>query len=344
MDKRITIYDIAQRLGISTTTVYRALNEKPKVSMDTRKAVLDAAKEMGFKPNTLARSLASKKIKLAVIAFTNFPEFHNSFLRGASDAHSELEDYNIHVKYFSYEEGDSNSPEGDAYLKKLLENIAKSDFDGLLICAKEIETFRLLKEESVCVATATNDISRELRKFCIRYNGRVAGKMAAELLWMNMDRSKKVAIASGLRGEGIHAETEKGFFEQIKSTPLDIAEVYYNLDDVQHAYVATNELLDNNPDIGGIYVNSFNSSGVLKSIVEHGLGGKITVVTSDIFNELRNYIEQGVVIASIFQDQYTQGKIGLRILYQSIAENIDVDDTMLINPQIILRSNMELYK
>jgi LacI family transcriptional regulator len=344
MEKRITIYDIAQRLGISTTTVYRALNEKPKVSMDTRKAVLAIAQEMGFKPNTLARSLARKKIKLAVIAFTSFPEFHSSFLRGAHDAYGELKDYNIEVEYFSYEEGDSNSPVGDAYLKKLLEHIAQAGFDGLLVCAREIEPFHLLKEKSVCVATAINDISRELRKFCIRYNGRVAGKMAAELLWMNMDRSKKVAIASGLKGEGIHAEIEEGFFEQMKNTPLNITEVYYNMDNVQHAYTATNDLLDKNPDIGGIYVNSFNSSGVLKSIVEHGLGGKITVVASDIFDELRNYIEQGIVIASIFQDQYTQGKIGLRMLYQSIAEDVDVDDTVLINPQIILRSNMGLYK
>jgi LacI family transcriptional regulator len=344
MEKRITIYDIAQRLGISTTTVYRALNEKPKVSMDTRNAVLAVAQEMGFKPNTLARSLARKKIKLAVIAFTSFPEFHRSFLRGAHDAYGELEDYNIQVEYYSYEEGDSNSPGGDAYLKKLLEHIAQAGFDGLLVCAREMEPFYLLKEKSVCVATAINDISRGLRKFCIRYNGRVAGKMAAELLWMNMDRSKKVAIASGLKGEGIHADIEEGFFEQMRNTPLNIAEVYYNMDNVRYAYTATNAILDKNPDIGGIYVNSFNSSGVLKSIVEHGLGGRITVITSDISHELRDYIERGVVIASIFQDQYTQGKIGLRMLYQTIAEDVDVDDTVLINPQIILRSNMELFK
>lgn len=344
MKKRITIYDIAQRLGVSTTTVYRALNEKPKVSMETRKAVLAAAQEMGFKPNTLARSLARKKIKLAVIAFTSFPEFHSSFLRGAQDAYAELEDYNIQVEYFSYEKGDSNSPEGDAYLNKTLEHVAQAGFDGLLVCAKRTETFKLLKEKSICVATAVTDIDRDLRKFCIRYNGRVAGKMAAELLWMNMDHSKKVAIASGLKGQGIHAEIEEGFFEQMNITPLNVAEVYYNLDNVQQAYTATNELLDKYADIGGIYVNSFNSSGVLKSIMEHGMGGKITVITSDIYDELRNYIEQGVVIASIFQDQYAQGKIGLKMLYQTIAEDVEVDDTILINPQIILRSNMALYK
>jgi LacI family transcriptional regulator len=78
--------------------------------------------------------------------------------------------------------------------------------------------------------------------------------------------------------------------------------------------------------------------------MEHGMGGKITVITSDIYDELRNYIEQGVVIASIFQDQYAQGKIGLKMLYQTIAEDVEVDDTILINPQIILRSNMALYK
>ncbi|MGI6162172.1 MAG: substrate-binding domain-containing protein [Christensenellales bacterium] len=344
MAKRITIYDIAQKLGISTTTVYRALNEKPKVSMDTRNAVLETAREMGFKPNTLARSLARKKIKLAVIAFTSFPEFHKSFLNGARDAHNELEDYNIQVEYFSYEDGDSNSPAGDAYLFKQLEHIENGGYDGLLVCAKETEQFRELTENGIYVATAINDISEDFRKFCIRYNGRVAGQMAAELLWMNMDRSKKVAIASGLEGQGIHAETEEGFLKQLTITPLKLAEIYYNFDNVQYAYSETNAILDKYPDLGGIYVNSFNSSGVLKSVEERGLGGRITIVTSDIYDELRRYIERGVVTASIFQDQYTQGKMGLKMLYQSIAEDLEVKDTTLINPQIILRSNMKLYK
>lgn len=343
MKKRVTIYEIAEKLGISTATVYRALNDKPKVSASTREAVLKTAQELGFKANTLARSLARKPIKLAVVAFTSFPEFHNQFIAGAREAHEDLIDYNVQVEYFAYEGGDSYSSQGEEYLEARLEEIANGGFDGLLIAAKQAEGFKLLKEKKVCVATAINDIQPDMRRFCIQYNGRIAGRMAAELLWWQTDHSKQVVVASGIKDVGIHAEMVSGFFEQLQYTPLSVACVYYNYDSEEIAYQETNRVLQEYPDIGGIYVNSFNSVSVIRSIKEHGLAGKIRVITSDIYEELRGHIRNGVVNASIFQDQFTQGRLGLRLLYQTVAENLNVDERTLISPQIILRSNMELF-
>jgi LacI family transcriptional regulator len=344
MKKRVTIYEIAERLHISTATVYRALNDKPKVSASTREAVLKTAREMGFKANTLARSLARKQIRLAVVAFTSFPEFHNYFIAGAKEASEELMDYNIRVDYFNYEGGDSYSESGNAYLEDRLKEIAESGYDGMLIAAKEANNFSLLKERKVVVATAINDIRPEMRRFCIQYNGRIAGRMAAELLWRQIDHNKKIVISSGLKGKGIHNEIVTGFYQQLRYMPLSVACVYYCYDNEQIAYEETNRVLEQYPDIGGIYVNSFNSVGVIRSIKEHGLAGKICVITSDIYDELRKNINDGIVTASIFQDQYTQGRRGLRLLYQTIAENIEVTDRILINPQVIMHSNMELFE
>ena len=71
MEKRVTIYDIAARLGISTATVNRALTGKPRVKEETRELVLKTAAEMGFKPNTLARSLARRRLPSFL---STFPE------------------------------------------------------------------------------------------------------------------------------------------------------------------------------------------------------------------------------------------------------------------------------
>ena len=344
MVKRVTIYDIAEKLGISTATVNRALTDKPKVSVETRKLVLKTAEEMGFKPNTLARSLARRPIQLAVVAFTSFKEFHGPFIQGAKDTYEELRDYNIHLDYFSFEDGNSNSPQGDAFLEKTLLHVADKGYDGLLICAKEIPAFRLLQEKGICVATAVNDITPSLRRFCIRYNGHVAGKIAAELLWRFADRKKRVAIATaGLPGRSIHSEIIEGFMKQTKTMPLDIATIYHHYDNAEAAYYETNRILDENPDLGGIYVNSFNSLGVVQAVKEHGLSGKLCLVTSDIYQDLRTFIQEGTVTASIFQDQYAQGKQGLKYLFQTIADSLEVDDTILIDPQIVLQSNLNLF-
>ena len=57
MIKRTKLKDIAQALNISVTTVSRAINSKSDISAQTRKAVLDMAESLNYRPNALAVSL-----------------------------------------------------------------------------------------------------------------------------------------------------------------------------------------------------------------------------------------------------------------------------------------------
>ena len=344
MEKRTTIYDIAAHLGISTATVNRALTGKPRVKEETRELVLKTAAEMGFKPNALARSLARHRLRLAVVGFTSFPEFHEQFLRGARDAGEALQDFNTTVDYFSYDLGATNMPESESFLEETLQHILKDGYDGALILARQTETFHELKKRGVAVATAVNDIDVDLRRFHICYNGFVAGRIAAELIyrWMR-DRTRPVAIASGWKDMRIHSTIVDGFQEQAKRMPLNIQSIYYNYDNPQVAYESTSRLLDDVPELGAIYVNSFNSSGVIRAVLERGLGGKVMLVTSDLNEELRGHLASGVVTASIFQNQYEQGRRGLHALYDALANGAAVDDVITIDPRIVLSSNLELF-
>lgn len=56
-----TIYDIARAVGVSQTTVANALKGKGNLSMATRERILQYAKEVGYRPNALARSLTQRK-------------------------------------------------------------------------------------------------------------------------------------------------------------------------------------------------------------------------------------------------------------------------------------------
>ncbi|MGL4819664.1 MAG: LacI family DNA-binding transcriptional regulator, partial [Bacilli bacterium] len=57
----ITIYDVARVASVSMATVSRVVNGNPNVKPTTRKKVLDAIEELGYRPNAVARGLASKK-------------------------------------------------------------------------------------------------------------------------------------------------------------------------------------------------------------------------------------------------------------------------------------------
>ncbi|MDR3643938.1 MAG: LacI family DNA-binding transcriptional regulator [Clostridia bacterium] len=57
----VTIRDVASKAGVSASTVSRVLSKSPRISEETRKTVLRAIRELGYHPNTMARSLAGGK-------------------------------------------------------------------------------------------------------------------------------------------------------------------------------------------------------------------------------------------------------------------------------------------
>ncbi len=66
--KAVTIHDLARQLGVSATTVSRALNNRGRMSRETRKRILQTASEYNYKPSLIARSLIHQRTKtLAVV-------------------------------------------------------------------------------------------------------------------------------------------------------------------------------------------------------------------------------------------------------------------------------------
>lgn len=61
MNREVTIYDIAKSLGISPTTVSRALNNHKTVNEQTKQRIFKEAKDMGYRSNIFASNLRSKK-------------------------------------------------------------------------------------------------------------------------------------------------------------------------------------------------------------------------------------------------------------------------------------------
>lgn len=83
----VTIRDVAEKAGVSVSTVSRVLTSNAPVQEVTRKAVEDAINELGFRPNGLARSLRSNETKTIGLII---PDVANPFFpevaRGVEDA------------------------------------------------------------------------------------------------------------------------------------------------------------------------------------------------------------------------------------------------------------------
>lgn len=85
MESLPTIKDIAIELGVSISTVSRALRNQPDVNPNTREAVLKLAKELDYQPNRTALNLLKKKSSIIGVMVPNFDYFFASAIRGIDE-------------------------------------------------------------------------------------------------------------------------------------------------------------------------------------------------------------------------------------------------------------------
>src|SRR5690606_8643057 len=85
--KTVTIIDVAKRAGVSKSTVSQYLNGRYEyMGADTRERIKQAVEELGYRPNTIARSLKKKKTKtIGVILANILYSFSTKVIRAIED-------------------------------------------------------------------------------------------------------------------------------------------------------------------------------------------------------------------------------------------------------------------
>ncbi len=140
----VRIKDIADELGISKTTVSRALRDHPDLRKATKQLVLEKAKTMGYEPNYIAKALSTKQtFTIGVI----LPHIRHTFF---AEAINGIEDV-LRAKGYSLLMASSNE-DADRELENLRTFISKR-VDGLLISisagTEGFQQFKMLRERGV---------------------------------------------------------------------------------------------------------------------------------------------------------------------------------------------------
>lgn len=134
---KVTIHDIAEKLNITASTVSRALNDHPRISDATKKAVLKAAKQLNYQPNNIAAALRNgKSYIIGVIIPTADRAFFASVVRGIEEIANKL-NYMVII-----------CQSHDSYEKEvqIIESLLSARVDGIIASiGKNTETFEHYK-------------------------------------------------------------------------------------------------------------------------------------------------------------------------------------------------------
>ncbi len=141
---QITIKDIAKKLGISPSTVSRALKDHPDISPKTKKRVNELAKTLRYKPNAIALSLRNSKSNILGLIIPEVVHyFFSSVISGIEEVASKA-GYNIIL--FQTNESYENEMQGThALLSARVDGVLASISKTTL----EYEHFRNLQENGI---------------------------------------------------------------------------------------------------------------------------------------------------------------------------------------------------
>lgn len=125
----VTIYDVAREANVSMATVSRVVNGNPNVKPATRKKVLDCIERLGYRPNAVARGLASKRTTtIGVIVPDISKSYYAELSRGIADI-ATMYEYNIIL---------SNSDKRATREMELFEDHLGKQVDGLIFMSDSI--------------------------------------------------------------------------------------------------------------------------------------------------------------------------------------------------------------
>ncbi|GLX77839.1 transcriptional regulator [Thalassotalea insulae] len=206
-----TIYEVSALAGVSLSSVSRVLNDHQHVSEKTKKKVMAAMQELGFRPNTVARSLASNRSNCIGILVD---ELHGPFYGTMLSAiETELRQAGKHTIVAAGHSNEQSEQEGIDFL-------IDRNCDALIMLVDALSNDYLIKlSNSKTPFTVLNRQIPELEGNCFYLNNELGGYLATKHLIDN--GHKQIAYISGPLSKQDATDRFNGHQRALQEAKLD---------------------------------------------------------------------------------------------------------------------------
>lgn len=260
----VTIYDVAREANVSMATVSRVVNGNPNVKPSTRKKVLEAIERLGYRPNAVARGLASKKTTTVGVIIPDISSiFFAELARGIEDI-ATMYKYNIIL---------SNSDQNKEKELHLLNTMLAKQVDGIVFMGGNMtdEHVSEFQKSSVpIVLAATIEQNHAIPSVNIDYE-----QAAFEAVTYLLDKGNtRIAYVTGPADDPINQKKLSGYRRALEERGIAydeglIIEGDYSYDSGIEAYEKMMELHDRPT---AVFAGTDEMAlGVIHSAQDHGI-------------------------------------------------------------------------
>lgn len=343
---RVTLKTIAEATGVSVCTVNKALTGKPKISEAMRTRIIETAKKLGYRRNRLARSLSRPVIRIGAVCPDAWPAHYRRLMDGVREQLTGLSDYRIDAEF-----AEVPDMEKGIDFCNTVRNMVENKIDGLIIAMGNYPPesrhllWNILRTAHVPFVllrhVEKNDASPHLA--IVEQDSRACGKWAAELLCLMTPENSVKAIQIGTSAIHDHRQKAEAFKAELlrrgEKEPV-ILEVH---DSSEKSALKIKRLLETCTDLGGIYVATENMRAPCDTIQSNGLQDKIKIIGTGISEYAITKINEGLIQASVYQQELLQGKTSVDILFRYLETGCRPELENLIPPTIVMQTNAGLF-
>ena len=316
-----TIYDVANRVGVSLATVSRVVNGNTNVRESTKQKVLAAIEELGYQPNAVARGLASKKTTTIGVVMPDVTDVYYSELARGIDDIANMYHYDVLL---------TNTDEDPVREAMAVNNLAAKQVDGIVFMGNALDeevlkTFERIDAPVVLVGA----LDEKSATPSVNIDYHVVMQEATKKLSEN--GHTKIALVLGDLSFEIHKQRLKGYQDALRhlgaefdeelvfTTRKGYADGLKLAERLEHA--GATAVISFDDEISVAIVNYFRDKGVL-------IPEDFEVITA---NNTKLVNMSRPALSSVAQPIYDLGAVAMRMLTK-LMNHEEVSETQVRLP------------
>lgn len=336
-NKDITIYDIAEKLNLATSTISRALKDHHSISDKTIKKVKKTAEEMGYVPNTLAAGLRGNKTNtIGVLIPTVTQPFLSSLISGI-EITAQKSGYNVIImqSHDSYEEEVSLA-------KSLYSSRVSGVISSLAMETRDTSHFQQFVSNNIPLVFVDR-VPKDFNTFRVIIDNHAAGYKATKHL-IEQGCKRIAHLTAGSEFGNLYSERKRGYLDALKDHNLPlIEELIVNLKTVtyEEGAKASNKLFDLDLRPDGIFASGdIIAVSAIQTAKKRGIKIPEELAIIGFNNDpISQIIDPN--LSTITHPAAKMGKASAEIILKNIKSNKkdEVKEITFLNTEVLVRES-----
>jgi len=326
MAEHPTINDIARKAGVSKSLVSLVLRDAPNVSDARRSAVLEAARELGYRPNLAARSLVQRRSQIIGVLVS---DIHNPFFHEILDG---IDSAALEAEYRPLLTTGRLVPKRE---RLAIDTLIELRVDGLILGSPRIPHAEVAEVARMVPTVALGFTGRAGEYDTIAGDERIgAGLVVDHLVDLGHTRIAHIHGGTGAGAQPRRRQYERamhrhGLGELIQVVPGDFTE--------EGGISGMRNLLAVRPRPTAVFMaNDFSAMGALEVLDDAGIRvpDDLSLVGYDNLTAARLH---RIALTTVDQPRYDMGQFAVTMLLERLEEGRHEARHVVLPPKLVIR-------